>query len=32
VLLLLLLQKIFKKPARCKAMIEFAANDSQNLH
>ncbi len=29
---LLLLQKIFKKPARCKAMIEFAANDSQNLH
>ncbi len=29
---LLLLQKIFKKPARCKAMIEFAANDSKNLH
>lgn len=32
VVLLLLLQKIIKKPARCKAMIEFAANDSQNLH
>jgi hypothetical protein len=32
VVLLLLLQKIFKKPAMCKAMIEFAANDGQNLH